>query len=139
MRATTLLLLSFAALPVAANNVYKWTDAAGQVHYSQTPPANGASTVQPQKRLQPGVSLQAPPAPPKAVTPVVKPTKAVAAPETKVDKTKRCAESKTRTAYLEEKTARRLMVTQPDGSESRMTEEEFDKHMTQAKEAGKGC
>lgn len=38
MRITPALILSLAALPVAAGNIYKWTDAQGQVHYTQTPP-----------------------------------------------------------------------------------------------------
>ena len=40
--AATLLLAPLAfALPAAAQQVYKWTDASGSVHYSDTPPPKG--------------------------------------------------------------------------------------------------
>ncbi len=45
MRACTFLLLvaAFASLPAfAAEQVYKWVDSHGTVHYADTPPANGA-------------------------------------------------------------------------------------------------
>ncbi|MGO4702748.1 DUF4124 domain-containing protein [Dyella sp. 2RAB6] len=32
------------ALPASAQQVYKWTDAAGSVHYSDTPPPKGSSS-----------------------------------------------------------------------------------------------
>lgn len=142
MRALTLVLLSLAAWPVLASPVYKWADAQGQVHYSQTPPPNGATAMQGPASLRPGVSVQAPASPsPKAAAPVAAANPAETAPavESKADQAKRCTEARQRVAYLEEKTARRLMVTQADGSEARMTEEEFEKRMAKAREAGKGC
>ncbi|MDO9452740.1 MAG: DUF4124 domain-containing protein [Stagnimonas sp.] len=139
MRTAFALLLSVAALPCAAGNVYKWKDASGQMHYSQTPPPAGSVSVQPQAQVQPGVTMTAPPAPP-APAATAKPADPKAAPpETKEAKAKRCTDSKERLAFLEERTARRLMIAQPDGSESRMTEEEFAQRVDQAKEAGKGC
>jgi len=138
MRTASALLLSLASLSAAASNVYKWKDASGQMHYSQTPPPAGAVSVQPQAQVQPGVTLTAPPAAP-AEAPA-KPADAKApAPETKEAKAKRCTDSRERLAFLEERTPRRLMIAQPDGSESRMTEEEFAQRVDQAKEAGKGC
>ncbi len=138
MRTAFALLLSLAALPSAAGNVYKWKDASGQMHYSQTPPPAGSVSVQPQAEVQPGVTMNAPPAPPAPAT--AKPADPkTAAPETKEAKAKRCTDSRERLAFLEERTARRLMIAQPDGSESRMTEEEFAQRVDQAKTAGKGC
>ena len=138
MRTASALLLSLASLSAAASNVYKWKDASGQMHYSQTPPPAGTVSVQPQAQVQPGVTLTAPPAAP-AEAPA-KPADAKApAPETKEAKAKRCTDSRERLAFLEERTPRRLMIAQPDGSESRMTEEEFAQRVDQAKEAGKGC
>ena len=137
MRITPVLILSLASLPVVAGNIYKWTDAQGQVHYSQTPPKRGPVTVKPQGSVQPGVSLQAPAAPAK-VSEQAK-TDAATAPESTEAKAKRCAESKQRLVFLEENPARRLMVQTADGSEARMTEEQHEQSVTKAQAAGKGC
>lgn len=140
MRIALVLLLGLAALPCMAGNVYKWKDANGQTHYSQTPPPEGATRAQPQSAVQPGVTMSAPPTPkpaPSAASKADAPK--TAAPESKEGKTKRCTESKERVAFLEESTARRLMIQQADGSESRMTEEEFEQRLAKAREAGKGC
>lgn len=135
MRAFSSLLLATLTLPVFAGNVYKWTDASGQVHYSQTPPADNAAAAKAVRDLQPGVSIAAPAKPAPAPAPAAK-----AAPaESAEAKNKRCAAAKERVAYLEERTARRLFVTEKDGTESRMTEEEFDSRLAKAHEAGKGC
>lgn len=138
MRVLSLLAIGLAALPVVAHSgVYKWKDASGQVHYTQTPPPNGATSVQTSQNPQPGVSLQAPA---NAEAPAAsKPAEPAVVVETKEAKAKRCTASKERVTFLEEHTARRLMLTQPDGSESRMTEEEFDRNVAKAREAGKGC
>ena len=141
MRIITTLIVAAAALPVAASNIYKWTDASGQVHFSQTPPPQGASSVKSQTQLQPGVTTQSVPVAPPPAAAATKPgeEKTAAAPESKEAKSKRCAASKERLALLEERTAYRLMITQPDGSESRMTEEQFAESVSKAREAGKGC
>ncbi|MES2884600.1 MAG: DUF4124 domain-containing protein [Pseudomonadota bacterium] len=140
MRITPALIISLAALPAAAGNIYKWTDAQGQVHYTQTPPARGPAVARPQSSVQPGVSLQAPPPPP--APPPAASTAAVGkppAPETAEAKTRRCEASKQRLEFLEENPARRLMVQSADGSEARMTEEQHEQSVTKAREAGKGC
>ena len=140
MRISPLLLLSLAALPCAAGNVYKWIDAEGQVHYSQTPPPTGPVTIQRQGALQP--SVISPPAP---VLPAESPAKnkppesTQAAVETAAEKAKRCAAARERLAFLEERTARRLMIEQADGSAARMTEEQFAERVAKAREAGQGC
>lgn len=136
MRITTALIISLVALPAAAGNIYKWKDAQGQVHYSQTPPERGPVTAKPQGSVQPGVSLQAPPAlTPAAVASTAAPDKT---PGAEV-KAKRCEASKQRLVFLEEHPAQRLMVQGADGSESRMTEEQHDQNVAKAQEAGKGC
>ena len=139
MRIIPALIVAAVALPVAASNIYKWTDANGQVHFSQTPPPQGAVSAKPQTQLQPGVTTKSVPValPPAAA--VAKPGEEKVATETAEAKSKRCTASKERLALLEERTAYRLMVTQPDGSESRMTEEQFAESVHKAREAGKGC
>jgi hypothetical protein len=43
---TCLLLLSAVVMPVCAQQVYKWTDANGQVHFSDQPPPGAASSAE---------------------------------------------------------------------------------------------
>lgn len=139
MRITSALIISLVALPATAGNIYKWKDAQGQVHYSQTPPERGPVTAKPQGSVQPGVSLQAPPPPvPAAVASTAAPDR-TPAPESAEVKAKRCEASKQRLVFLEEHPAQRLMVQGADGSESRMTEEQHDQNIAKAQEAGKGC
>jgi len=137
----SLLLLSLAAVPATAGTVYKWKDSSGQVHYTQTPPPEGAVREPAQRSaqadVQPGVTLNAPSPPPK---PAKAPGEPGAAPvETAGAKAKRCTQAKERLSFLEERTAYRLMVEQPDGSSARMTEEEFQQRLGKAQEASKGC
>lgn len=145
MRIASLWILGLAAWPALAGNIYKWKDAQGQLHYSQTPPARGTVQLQPQNHVQSGIRLQAPVPAASATTapPVAKPaTDANApapAPETKQAKAQRCSESQQRLVFLEEHPARRLFVKGADGSESRMTEEEHAARVVKAQEAGKGC
>lgn len=137
-RTRLLILLALPMATLAQAKVYRWVDVQGQVHYSQTPPPEIGAEPQAIR------AIPATPAPP-AATP--KPTTAVPAAAPKLDekaerdaKAKRCSEAKERIAYLEEKTARRLGVEQPDGSLSRMTEEEFQERLGKARdEAGKNC
>ena len=70
MRLALTLLLSLTALPLAAATVYKWRDASGQVHYSQTPPPTGKASDAKIDALHPGVIMQG--------TPVPKPAEAAA-------------------------------------------------------------
>ncbi len=43
---TCVLLLSTVAMPVCAQQVYKWTDASGQVHFSDLPPPTAVVPVE---------------------------------------------------------------------------------------------
>lgn len=137
-----LLLSTLLALPAAAGTVYKWRDASGQMHYTQTPPPDGAVREPAQRsaqaQMQPGVTLDAPAAPPSAPTAADSNTAAKPA-ETAAAKAKRCTEARERLSFLEERTAYRLMIQQPDGSNSRMTEEEYQQRVSRAREAGKDC
>ena len=138
-----ILLLALIALPLLAQaKVYRWVDARGQVHYSQTPPADVGA----EETSISVVPATPSPAPPAAAAP--KPATAPPAPAApKVDdkvereaKAKRCTEARERVSHLEEKTARRLGVTQPDGSLARMTDEEFQERLDKAQvELGKAC
>ena len=118
------------SLPVLAGSVYTWVDASGQTHYGETPPL-GVQARQ-QNNIRPGVTLTAP----AAAAPVAAPKPAETKPvETKAAKAGRCQTAQTRIAFLEEKTARRLFVLQADGSEARMTEEEFEAQLNKVKAA----
>jgi hypothetical protein len=126
------------ALPLlaTAGNVYKWVDAQGQVHYGQTPP-DGVKAIN-QSGAKPGVTTEAPPAPKVEVAaePAAKPAEKPA--ESAEDKAKRCSAAKDRIAFLEEKTARRLSVKQADGTDARMTDEEFEARLNKAKQEASG-
>lgn len=138
MRIVPSLILGLAALPALAGNVYKWTDAAGQTHYSQSPPQSGPVQVKAQANVQPGVSITAPARPAAAATTTAAAPKAAAA-ESLQDRAERCTASKQRLQFLDEHPANRLYTAAKDGSESRMTEEEHAASVAKAQEAGKGC
>src|SRR5262249_5293869 len=46
IRGIVLLLITLAAAPVAAQQMYRWTDQNGRVHITDTPPPSGAKGVQ---------------------------------------------------------------------------------------------
>ena len=139
-RAFALLLLS---LPLtAAAQIYKWTDANGQVHYSQNPPPKGTYK---------DVSTDLPPLS-GSTAGVPAPTRRAAANgsssggpaqaqlQAKADDAERCAKARERISFLQEKTAHRLFVTGDDGQPARMTDEQFDAQMKDAQDAaGKYC
>lgn len=124
------LLLCLAAQPLLAGNIYRWVDAQGQVHYGETPPSGVQAESRAGAKTPPRAAaspVPPPAAPPAAVKPEEKkPT------ETAEAKAKRCEEARTRVAFLEEKTAYRLMIREADGSEARMTEEQFQERLGQA-------
>ncbi|TAJ52505.1 MAG: DUF4124 domain-containing protein [Nevskiaceae bacterium] len=135
MRRSKTLLLLLGALPVLAQaTVYRWVDASGQVHYSQTPPPEVGALPQ-NIRTVPA----SPPAPNAAKPATAEPGAAkpvTSSPEVDLEaRAKRCREARERITYLEEKTARRLGIEQPDGSLSRMTEEEFQARLKAARDA----
>ena len=125
-----LALLASLALDVGAGPVYKWVDAAGQTHYGEVPPSDQTAALQP--KPQPGASWAPPAKPASPAAAKLAESKPV---ESKAAKAGRCAAAQARIAFLEEKTARRLFVLQVDGSEARMTEEEFEVQLNKAKAA----
>jgi hypothetical protein len=132
MATSKTLLLLLSALPLLAEAaVYRWVDASGQVHYSQTPPPDVGAQAQSIR------TVPASPAPPVAPKPEgqVAPKPSASAEVDLEARNKRCSEARARITYLEEKTARRLGIEQPDGSLARMTEEEFQARLQTARDA----
>lgn len=130
IRPILLPLLCLLSLPALAGSIYKWTGADGQTHYGETPPLGVQAQAQAQSNIKPGATMTAPAVP--APVAAAKPTEAKPV-ESKTARAGRCQTAQARIAYLEEKTARRLFVPQADGSEARMTEEEFDVQLNKAK------
>lgn len=140
-----LLLPLLLALPLSAMaqaKVYRWVDAQGQVHYSQTPPPEIGAQAH-SVRTVPASAAPAPsPSPPAATKPATPAAQAAAVDPNveRAERAKRCTEARDRVTYLEEKTARRLGVEQPDGSLARMTEEEFEDRLGKARgEVTRNC
>jgi len=137
MNKTIALLLC--GLPLAASaQIYKWTDANGQVHFSQNPPKTGNySDVTPQLPVSganTGGSSALRPSGGSA------PSSSSGAPsqqalQASADKAERCAKANERISFLQEKTAHRLFVTGDDGQPSRMTTEQFDQQLKDAQDA----
>ncbi|TAM26562.1 MAG: DUF4124 domain-containing protein [Nevskiaceae bacterium] len=132
-RATwAVMLLGLYLLPAAVSaqaSVYRWVDARGQVHYSQTPPAKGAyrlldtpaPTVFTPDRKAMSEFLQA------ADQREAAGQQARAlADQQRVADAGQCAEASTRLEYLESRPPRRFFVTGPDGEPSRMTDEQWE-------------
>jgi hypothetical protein len=154
LRPLLVLSLCFAALPAGAR-MYRWVDAQGQVHYAQLPPAQGAYEVIDRPASAP------PSSPVPASTPEQEqeqePAQAQdsetrrfldqaeaaerAAAEDKARQQQAQAEARTlceqarqRLAQLDERTARRLAVENPDGTMARMDEEEFERRRAVAQQ-----
>ncbi|MET0330980.1 MAG: DUF4124 domain-containing protein [Dyella sp.] len=72
MRRTFAALALLLSVPMALAQVYKWTDASGTVHYSETPPARGSyKTLRASgsaQALAPASAASSPPAPTQAGT-----------------------------------------------------------------------
>ena len=118
-------------LPLLAEaQIYRWVDAAGQVHFSQNPPASGSY---------------------KDVTPLDSRSSAAggrtrsgtgngetqAQPlKVRADNAERCAKARERISFLEQKTAQRLFKTGEDGQPAPLTQQEFDEQLNDAKAAG---
>jgi hypothetical protein len=121
--------------------LYKWTDAQGQVHFSQIPPSNGKF-----ETLKGAKKGSAPAAPVAKAAPVASTAgtpQLVATPPpapSAADKKKACDEATKDIAYLDEKTPRRLFMKDKDGNESRVTEEQFNAMRAESvKKASDNC
>ncbi|HZR38176.1 MAG TPA: DUF4124 domain-containing protein [Nevskia sp.] len=137
----SLLSLLLCGLPLAASaQIYKWTDANGQVHFSQNPPKQGSyQDVTPQGPIS-GTSTDSngrplPPPPRSGGGSSSGSAPATQAMRAGADNAERCAKANERIAYLQEKTAHRLMVTGDDGQPARMTDEQFDQQLKDARDA----
>jgi hypothetical protein len=127
-----------ALLPLAAlADTYRWVDARGQVHYSQTRPTSGDyTTVGP---------VTPPSAAPnqdelgKAMERGIKDDakgkeRDVQEAQNKSAKDNRCKTAQERLAYLQAKTAHRLMTTDPQGNPVRMSDETFQQEVDAAQQ-----
>jgi hypothetical protein len=147
-------LLLILATSAGAQTVYRWKDASGQTHYSQTPPTTGQYDVM-QGGRAPSSSLSAAATPaPAAPAPsaaseqrekekkfiedaeAARKAKAAAKEKektAKAEKDQRCKAAREMAQFLEERTARRLVTKADDGNYARMNEDEFMKKLDAAK------
>lgn len=131
------LVLLLCGLPLAASaQIYKWTDANGQVHFSQNPPKTGAYTdVTPTGPVS-GTEMGPKPAGrPRSGASSSSGGAAQANLQARADDAERCAKANERISFLQEKTAHRLFVTGDDGQPARMTDEQFDQQLKDAQAA----
>ncbi len=139
MRLPILTLLTVATLPLLAQaDIYRWVDANGGVHFSESAPQQGNY-----QQLNPETS---PTGADSGVTSAGKflgdkgKRDAAAgkaqqvATQAKAESAEKCAKARERIANLEEKTAHRLMVKGPDGQPARMTDEQFDQELKTAQQ-----
>jgi hypothetical protein len=135
MNRTIALLLCSLPLAVSAQQIYKWTDANGTVHFSQNPPKDGSySDVTPQQPVSgawTGGSHSSRPSMPSESSS----SGNNASQQAKADNEERCAKARERVSFLQEHPAHRLFVTGDDGQPARMTDEQFDQQMKDAQEA----
>ena len=132
------LALWLCALPLAASaqQIYKWTDEKGQVHFSQNPPKTGNySDVTPQGPIS-GASTGGSHGPLYTAPGASSGGGASQARmQVKADNAERCAKANERISFLQDKTAHRLFVTGDDGQPARMTDEQFDQQVKDAQDA----
>lgn len=119
--------------------VYSWRDAQGVQHFSQTPPTGRSYR---RLRLAPLPSTAAP-----GITGIengigvydrdrkTRDQAREARLHARAERLAACAQARSRTRFLEEKTARRLFTRQTDGSQARMSETEFRRQLDQAQAA----
>jgi hypothetical protein len=138
MKRTIAILLCGLPLAVSAQQIYKWVDANGQVHFSQNPPKDGNyQNVTPQQPVSGtttggggGGGVHATRSSWSSSS-----SGGNAALQSKTDDEERCAKARERISFLQEKTAHRLFVTGDDGQPARMTDEQFDEQLKDAQEA----
>lgn len=131
------LVVATACLPLlAAAAVYRWVDADGVVHFSQSAPVGQGA-----ERIQPDVP---PPTSAPAQKGMVQFSRTYEAQQTRQDKVREvalkrkaqraeaCAKARDRVSALEAATAHRLFVPDPGGGRHRMTEPEFERHLAAA-------
>lgn len=136
-----MLAILLCSLPLAATaqQIYKWTDANGQVHFSQNPPKEGAfQNVTPEGPMS-GTTTGGSPAPKRSWRSASSSSSSSgadsAALQAKAENEERCAKARERISFLQEKTAHRLFVTGDDGQPARMTDEQFNQQLQDAQDA----
>jgi hypothetical protein len=138
MRLALITLLT--VLPLAASaQIYRWVDADGVVHFSQTPPDHGSyqkiSPMPPPPTSAPGVAALRESAQNLDRSEVQAKQARQQMLQAKADQAERCAKARERISFLEEKTAHRLFVTGPDGQPARMTDEQYEQALADARAA----
>lgn len=121
----------------SAETIYRWVDAKGAVHFSQSPPSSGQY-----QRLNP--ELPPPTSAPalqglKQLSQQYQSQQAQAAKQheaeirNKAEKAEACAKARQRVSQLQSATAHRLFVKTAGGKRTRMTEPQFNKLLDAAK------
>jgi hypothetical protein len=138
-------------MAAAAGTAYRWTDANGQVHYSQTPPTGGnyepvkpAIAPPPQKDPAAGQDKKEKEPEPDSVGAIQKYVEEAEAARTaqaeekakaevaRAESERACTEWRTRLAFLDQRSPRRLAVMNADGSVTRMKVEQFEARRAEA-------
>jgi len=130
-----------AALSVHADSIYRWTDASGQIHFSQTPPAEGSyQRVTPVTSSGSGASNS-------GLSDFVKQGDAAdsaaekarqAQLQSKAEQAERCAKAREQISSLESRPAHRTYVDGPGGQTARMTDDQHEQMLNDAKKAAAG-
>lgn len=123
-------------MTTAAAEVYGWVDANGVKQFSQQAPPKGV----PFKRIEVAEPSANPAPAPSGNTAKKTDSTLSGGPKTrdaglklKAETLERCAKARARITFLEEKTARRLFKTGPDGQPARYTDEDFKAELDQAR------
>ena len=143
MKAHLLLVALGIGLPLAGMaQIYRWTDATGQVHYSQTPPNGGQY-----ERVHPADSSGLNPGLNKFVGDTDKANAEAdkaqqAEVKKKAESAEACAKARERVSTMEEKGPHRMFISgaSSTAAPARMTDEEFNKRLADAqKEVSDNC
>lgn len=144
-------LLLIPALAMADGTVYRWTDANGQTHFSQTPPGPGKKYDMIQGKRASSTTPESGDGAPSAPSAeearskeqdfirnaeAERKAKTDAKSKEKADREAaraKCAQARERVTFLEERTARRLVTKADDGNYARMDEDEFLKRLDEAR------
>lgn len=138
------LLLLFAAMPVQADHVYRWVDAQGQVHYSDSPPPDAkdieTSGVESQDTDQAAIEQRK--ADQKAAEEAKAKTAAVEAKLHKLEaqetqrKARACLQARTRVEQIQKAMRTRMAyTTDADGNRHYLSEDERQAQLQQAQAA----
>ncbi|WP_049621713.1 DUF4124 domain-containing protein [Frateuria defendens] len=102
MRRPLLAVVLLLVAPLAAAQVYKWTDASGTVHYSETPPPQGTryKQITPSGSAEPLAAPTAPAPAESAAKPAEPAASSLPVADTPENRTKLCASLKTNLAAL---------------------------------------